>query len=112
MDDYGPPHNLGYLDPVSEERHGRQATVGEEDREIAGVIPVGLVIRIPVGPGGGERICRVADGAIALFVDVESVRAYRRPAFPGRLIRGKTFHVEKDFNSARNVLKTDHTVDP
>jgi hypothetical protein len=111
MDDYRPPHDLGHFEPVGEEGHGRQAAVGEKHREIAGMVPVGLVIRIPVGPGGGKWICLVADGAIAFFVDVKPVRTYGRPALPGGLVRGKTFHVEKNFHPARNVLKTNHTVD-
>jgi len=89
VDDHRFPDDIRNPEPVGEESHTGISAVGEKDGEIAGMIAMGLIIRIPVLSGSLKGICRVSRGAVPSFMDVEAVGSYLRPSFGCRAIGGQ-----------------------
>lgn len=108
MNDYRPAHNLGRFKLVGEKAHGGPAPVGEQHREVSGVVAVGLVIRAPVFPGGLERVLGIAHRAVPDFMNMKAVGAYGVSVFRGWLVRWKTVNVDIYSGTPGYVFEANH----
>lgn len=93
VNDDRPPDDIGYFKFVGEETHPGIAVIGEEDGEVAGMVAVGLIFRIPMFARCLKRVGGVSNLAVPVFMNVKAMGTDWRSTIPGGLIGRKS----KDF---------------
>jgi hypothetical protein len=110
VDDHGSADDIPDAKPVGEKAHFAVPVIGKQCGEIARVIAVGLIRRIPMPIRGFERTGWIAHLAYSVFMYVKPMGADRRLTALRRLISGQSAHFDADFRTCREIPEGDHSV--
>ena len=76
MNHDGSAEDIGYCESICEEAHVCQSLIRKQYRKVPGMVAMGLIRRVPVASAGFKRLGRIADGTVALLMDMKTKRPY------------------------------------
>jgi hypothetical protein len=111
VDNDGLVYYLKGFKGTGKEAHFRVSPVGKENRQITGVVAVGLVRGVPMAPGGLEGVLGIPHAAVAALVDMKAVGADGFFAIAGSLIGGQAGDFYTDPAALGYIVEEDHPID-